>query len=123
MNYLAALLTGLLSLLGYQEPAGTTSITRIIAPGKELLFSKIDIAVDKATLRCLQSGSGQCFYRVFLEHCSPVSPSTPESETQCRQHEMDSFALSVGQRRDVSGLPLDFGHCVAAANAKKCRRG
>lgn len=123
MHYFAALLTGLLSLLGFQEPTGTTSITRIIAPGNELLFSKIDIAVDNATFRCLQSGSGQCFYRVFLEHCSAASPSTPESETQCRQQEVDSFALNVGQRRDVPGLPMDFGHCVTTANAKKCRRG
>lgn len=122
MHYLTALLTCLLSMFGYQEPTGTTSITRIAAPGAESLFSKTSIHEGSATFRCLQSGSGRCFYRVFSERCGPVPGAAESGQVQCRQQEMDSFTLSVGQRRELQGLPLDVSQCVSATATKKCRR-
>jgi hypothetical protein len=122
MHYLTALLTCLLSMFGYQEPTGITSITRITAPGSDALFSKIDIGADSTTFRCLQSGTGRCFYRVFSERCSSANAAALEADTQCQQREVDSFALRVGQRRELQGLPAGFVHCVTTGAGKKCRR-
>lgn len=122
MHYLTALLTSLLALLGYQEPAGFTTITRVSTSGIDTLFSKIDVADGRATFRCLDSGSGRCYYRVFSEHCDADAMPATAAAVQCRQHELGRFDLAVGQLHRVQGLPVDFSHCVMTVATKTCRR-
>ncbi len=122
MRYLTILLTSVLSLFGYQERPGITSVTRVVAPGTtEAVFSRTTYADGVATFQCVDSGSGRCFYRVFAETCQPPATAT-EPALHCSRRELENFALGPGQRRELRGLPADFGHCVVTQAGKQCRR-
>ncbi|WP_372016508.1 hypothetical protein [Pseudoxanthomonas sp. 10H] len=115
MHLLTTLLSCLLALLG-GEVTGTTRITRIAGPGEGAVFSKATVLDGAATFECFGSASGRCHYRLYEERCG-----TPGVTGDCQRRPLDAFALAVGQRHRVEGLPAGFGHCVATADAATCR--
>ncbi len=124
MQLLTTLLSCLLSLFGSLAPASTTSITRIAGSDGDTLFSKTTRVEGVATFECLASASGGCHYRVYEEACAAAPAAAAANATDdadaCRRHTLDMFALEVGKRREVEGLPADFRHCVTLEDAPGC---
>lgn len=119
MQLLTALLSCLLSLFGSLAPASSTSITRIAGSDGDTLFSKTTLVDGVATFECFASASGGCHYRVYEEACA-AAPGAKADADACRRRTLDLFALDVGKRREVEGLPADFRHCVALQEAPGC---
>ena len=112
MQYLTFLLGSLLAMLGYHEPQGQMSIIRV--SGEAAVLSRTTVSADKARFQCLQSESGNCFYRLYREHCR----EQPGGEL-CQRQALGDFSLVVGGVRDVQGLPAGFGQQVRARNAQR----
>ena len=122
MQLLTTLLSCLLSLFGSLAPASSTSITRIAGSDGDTLFSKTTLREGVATFECFASSSGGCHYRVYEEACAAAPTAAPAAgaAAACDRRTLDAFALDVGTRRQVEGLPADFRHCVALADAPGC---
>ncbi len=105
MHYLTLLLGSLLSMLGIHEPAGQTSLTRI--SGEHSLLSRTTVRADLASFQCLQSESGRCFYALYREHCAEGQGSQV-----CHREPLLDFAVTVGNTRQMRGLPDGFGEQV-----------
>jgi hypothetical protein len=119
MRLLTALLSCLLSLFGCDTRPSTTSITRVVDHGADALFSKTTLVDGVATFECFASRSGGCHYRIYEERCDG-SGSAATARAACRRETLDAFALAVGKRRQVEGLPAGFRHCVAEKDAAGC---
>jgi hypothetical protein len=121
MQLLTTLLSCLLSLFGGLAPASTTSITRIAGSEGDALFSKTTLVDGVATFECFASASGGCHYRLYEEACAAATAQARTSAAEaCDRRTLDRFALEVGKRREVEGLPADFRHCVALDAAPGC---
>ncbi|KAF1694955.1 hypothetical protein [Pseudoxanthomonas koreensis] len=124
MQLLTTLLSCLLSLFGSLDPASTASITRVAGRDGDALFSKTTLADGVATFECFASASGGCHYRVYEEACAGVpatmAPPVKSAADACSRRTLDVFALDVGKRREVEGLPAGFRHCVAQDDAATC---
>lgn len=125
MRLLTTMLSCLLSLFGCDTRPSTTSITRIADNGAETLFSKATLVDGVATFECFASASGDCHYRIYEERCMAAAPAVAGHQAQtpdsaCRRETLDVFALAVGKRRQVEGLPAGFGHCVTMQEANGC---
>ncbi len=118
MHYLSLILSSLLSLLGIQEPAGTTSVTRVA--GTEALLSRTLKTAGAATFHCIESASGRCHYRVFDERCQATTAAA--GTLQCERRQLHVFALPAGSRQVLRDLPAGFEHCVDTRAEKQCRR-
>ncbi len=112
MQYLTFLLGSLLAMLGYREPPGQTSIVRV--SGEAAVLSRTTVSGDHARFQCLQSESGNCFYRLYREHCRDEGAGE-----LCQRQALDDFSVVVGSVRDVQGLPAGFGQQVQARNAQR----
>ena len=118
MHLLTTLLSCLLSLFGALAPASTTSITRVAGSDGDALFSKTTLVDGVATFECFASASGGCHYRVYEEACAAAGANA--GGDACERRMLDAFALDVGKRREVEGLPAGFRHCVALEDAQDC---
>lgn len=112
MQYLTFLLGSLLAMLGYREPQGQTSIVRV--SGEQAVLSRTTVSGDHARFQCLQSQSGNCFYRLYREHCRDQAGGE-----LCQRQVLGDFSLVVGGVRDVQGLPHGFGQQVRAHDAQR----
>jgi len=122
MRLLTTLLSCVLSLFGCDTRPSTTSITRVVDSGTETLFSKTTLVDGVATFECFASRSGDCHYRIYEESCdatASAATAAPAADA-CRQQTLDAFALTVGKRRQVEGLPAGFHHCVTEKDATRC---
>ncbi|GAB3509825.1 hypothetical protein MNQ95_08660 [Pseudoxanthomonas daejeonensis] len=124
MRFLTTVLSCLLSLFGCDPRSSTTSITRVADNGAETLFSKTTLVDGVATFECFASASGDCHYRIYEERCATPAPvaqgQAQPADSDCRRETLDVFALAVGKRRQVEGLPAGFHHCVTMQDASGC---
>lgn len=119
MRLLTTLLSCLLSLFGCDTRPSTTSITRVVDQGAETLFSKTTTVDGVATFECFASRSGGCHYRIYEERCEGAAGAANEAGA-CTRKTLDAFALTVGKRRQVEGLPAAFRLCVGEDDASGC---
>jgi len=105
MHYLTMLLGSLLSMLGFSEPPGQTSVTRI--SGEHSLLSRTTVRQGVARFQCLQSESGGCFYQLYREQCG-----TGPGAQVCNREPLTDFVVVVGTTREMTGLPAGFGQQV-----------
>jgi hypothetical protein len=120
MRLLTTLLSCLLSLFGCDPHPGTTSITRVTGNGAETLFSKTTLVDGVVTFECFASASGDCHYRVYEESCDSNAAAASPGADACHRRTLDEFALTVGKRRRIEGLPAGFRHCVDLKDAPGC---
>ncbi|MGB3393300.1 MAG: hypothetical protein WA956_07325 [Stenotrophomonas sp.] len=112
MHYLTVLLGSLLALLGYHEPQGQTSIIRV--SGEAAVLSRTTVSAGKARFQCLQSESGNCFYRLYREDCHVEAAGE-----LCRRQALDDFSVVVGRVHEVQDLPAGFGQQVRARKVQR----
>ena len=105
MHYLTMLLGSLLSMLGFSEPPGQTSVNRI--SGEHSLLSRTTVRQDVARFQCLQSESGRCFYQLYREQCADG-----QRAQVCNREALMDFAVVVGYTREMTGLPDGFAQQV-----------
>ena len=122
MRIITSLMSCLLALAGCNEKPSVTTIHHSSANGVDTLFSKTTLREGVATFECFASSSGGCHYRVYEEACAAAPTAAPAAgaAAACDRRTLDAFALDVGTRRQVEGLPADFRHCVALADAPGC---
>ena len=104
MRNLIAAIYFVLSLFGC-EGGGTTTVTRSIVDGAEVMHSKVRVLADVARFECIASASGECHYTLFPRKCA-------SADGDCAKRPIDRFTLPRGDRREVVGLPT-FDACVA----------
>ena len=119
MKLLTGLLSCLLALFGCDTRPSVTSITRASENGVDVLFSKTTLAEGAATFECFASRSGGCHYRIYEERCEGAAGAANEAGA-CTRKTLDAFALTVGKRRQVEGLPTAFRLCVGEDDASGC---
>ncbi|NIK02574.1 hypothetical protein RZV17_17325 [Xanthomonas cannabis] len=112
MRLIASLVYCLLALAGCHERNGTTSITRAISDGREVIFSKTLVTATETNVHCLASSSGRCHYLIYEEHCPPATVTGNVPAPACVRRTLDSFALTPGQVRAVHGIPAAAHTCV-----------
>lgn len=114
MRNLIAAIYFLLSLFGC-EIGGTTTVTRSIVDGMDIIHSRTRVQAGIARFECIASATGECHYTLFPSKCA-------SADRNCAKRPLDRFTLPRGDRREVVGLPK-FDTCVAqddAALAKDC---
>ncbi|QDI04799.1 hypothetical protein [Xanthomonas cerealis] len=132
MRLLSALWSCLLSFAGCQGHANLDlstgahreTVVHASERGVAAIVSRTSYRGGLATFRCVDSRSGRCHYQVYAACAAPAAPAG--STAACAPHMLQEFDLQVGQRREVGGLPPDFGQCVAAetpAAAQPCMQG
>lgn len=120
MRLLASLVYCLLALAGCHERTGTTSITRAISDGRDVIFSKTLVTATETNVHCLASSSGQCHYLVYEDQCSAAAAGSA-SAPGCARRTLERFALLPGQVRALRGVPAAAHTCVdATAPAADC---
>lgn len=115
MHYLTILISSLLAALGFSEPVGQTSVTRI--SGSDALLSRVTASPHSARFQCVQSDSGSCTYRVFSEHCEGLALAE-----HCERQELLSFSVTAGAIRQLDDLPADFSYRLQTRAQKEHRR-
>lgn len=104
MRNLSAAIYFLLALFGC-ESGGTTTITRSVSNGVDLIHASTRVKAGVARFECLASTSGECHYTLLPPQCA--SSSTP-----CKEAPIDRFSIKTGESREVVGLP-QFSACVS----------
>ncbi|WIH04598.1 hypothetical protein KHF85_17755 [Xanthomonas translucens pv. graminis] len=133
MRLLSALWSCLLSLAGCQghatldlsTDAHRETVVHASERGVSVIFSRTSYRGGLTTFRCVDSRSGRCHYQVYAA-CAALAAPVGTAAAACAPHMLQEFDLQVGQRREVGGLPRDFGQCVAPetpAAAQPCMRG
>ncbi|MEB1529082.1 hypothetical protein [Xanthomonas sp. WHRI 7945] len=135
MRLLSALWSCLLSLAGCQGHANLDlstdahreTVVHTSERGVAVIFSRTTYRGGLATFRCVDSRSGHCHYQVYAACAAPDAAAGSGTATaSCAPRVLQEFDLQVGQRRDVPGLPRDFGQCVAPetpAAGQPCAQG
>jgi hypothetical protein len=133
MRLLSALWSCLLSLAGCQghatldlsTDAHRETVVHASERGVAVIFSRTSYRGGLATFRCMDSRSGRCHYQVYVA-CAAPAAAAGNAAAACAPRMLQEFDLQVGQRREIGGLPRDFGQCVAAetpAAAQPCMQG
>lgn len=112
MRNLIAALYFLLALFGC-EVGGTTTVTRSIVGGIDVIHSKTRVVAGVARFECLASTTGECHYTLFPRKCA-------SADRDCAKRPIDRFTLPKGARREVVGLP-NFDACVAQDDLARTR--
>lgn len=81
--------------------------------GMAVIFSRTTYRGGLATFRCVDSRSGRCHYQVYAACAAPTGAGAGPAAASCAPRMLQEFDLQVGQRRQIGGLPRDFGQCVA----------
>jgi len=120
MRLLSALWSCLLSLAGCQGHANLDlstggsreTVVHASEHGEAVIFSRTTYRGGLATFRCVDSRSGRCHYQVYAACAAPAAggAATPSA---CAPRMLQEFDVQIGQRREIRGLPRDFGQCVA----------
>ena len=103
MRNLIAAIYFLLSLFGCNG-GGTTTITRSVVDGVDVIHSQTRVKAGIARFECIASASGECHYTLFPRRCA-------SGGSDCAAQPIDRFALASGATREVVGLP-GFVACV-----------
>ena len=108
MRNLIAAIYFLLALFGC-EGGGTTTITRSVVDGIDVIHSKTRVVAGLARFECISSATGECHYTLFPRKCA-------SADRDCTKQPIDRFTLPKGARREIVGLPK-FDACVAQDDA------
>jgi hypothetical protein len=103
MRNLSAALYFLLALFGC-ESGGTTTITRSVSNGVDLIHASTRVKAGVARFECLASASGECHYTLLPPQCASNAP--------CSENPIDRFSMKAGESREVVGLP-GFTACIS----------
>jgi len=132
MRLLSALWSCLLGIVGCQghatfdlsTDAHRETVVHSSERGSAVIFSRTSYRGGLATFRCVDSRSGRCHYQVYVACAAPAAAAG--NAAACAPRMLQEFDLQVGQRREIGGLPLDFGQCVApetSAASQPCAQG
>jgi len=102
-----AILVWTLSLFGI-EVGTQVRVDHIRAEGSDVLTSRVVARPAGTRVECVRSASGQCYYTVFPDACTPASAHG----MRCNQP-IGHFALAKGERRQVATL-ANVRVCVRA---------
>ncbi|HEY5970666.1 MAG TPA: hypothetical protein VIT22_01625 [Pseudoxanthomonas sp.] len=111
MRILISLVSFLLTLVGFNPQAGTTTLTFSSVDGVGVNSSKARIADGNARFECLQSASGSCHYVVFTSACAQVDKRANYVDA-CSTRVVETFTLAAGDVRELTGLPVGVKHCL-----------
>jgi hypothetical protein len=104
MRNLFAALYFLLAVFGC-DGGGTTTITRSVSNGVDLLHASTRVKAGVARFECLASASGECHYTLLPPQCA-------SSKAPCKEAPIDRFSMKTGESREVVGLPA-FTACIS----------
>ncbi len=132
MRLLSALWSCLLGIVGCQGHANfdlstdarRETVVHTSERGVAVIFSRTTYRGGLATFRCVDSRSGHCHYQVYAA-CAAAAAGSAASAA-CAPRMLQQFDLQVGQRREIGGLPRDFGQCVVpetSAAPQPCTQG
>jgi hypothetical protein len=102
MRNLIAAVYFLLALFGY-EGGGTTTVTRSVVDGIDMVHATTRVKAGIARFECIASASGECHYTLYPNRCA--------SDAHCADRPIERFTLPAGETREVVGLP-GFNPCV-----------
>lgn len=125
MRILISLISFLLTLVGFNPQAGTTTLTFSSIDGVGINSTKARIADGNARFECLQSASGSCHYVVFTSACERADERADFVDT-CSTRVVETFTLAAGNVRELTGLPAGVKHCLghdAMPVAPDCEKG
>ncbi|MCC4594095.1 hypothetical protein NRY95_19940 [Xanthomonas campestris pv. phormiicola] len=134
MRLLSALWSCLLGIVGCQghatfdlsTNASRETVVHTSERGGAVIFSRTTYRGGLATFRCIDSRSGRCHYQVYAACAAPTAAAGSAAAAACAPRMLQEFDVQVGQRRQLGGLPRDFGQCVAPeapAAPQPCARG
>ncbi len=134
MRLLSALWSCLLGIVGCQghanfdlsTNASRETVVHTSEGGIAVIFSRTTYRGGLATFRCVDSRSGRCHYQVYAACAVPTAAAGSQTAAACAPRRLQEFDVQVGQRREVGGLPRDFGQCVAPETPtapQPCARG
>jgi len=134
MRLLSALWSCLLGIVGCQGHAAfdlstdahRETVVHTSERGAAVIFSRTSYRGGLATFRCVDSRSGRCHYQVYVACAAPTAAAGNAAAARCAPRMLQEFDLQVGQRREIGGLPRDFGQCVApetSAAPQPCAQG
>lgn len=113
MRNLFAAIYFLLALFGC-ESGGTTTITRTVSNGVDLIHASTHVKAGVARFECLASASGECHYTLLPPQCAAT-------DAACKESPIDRFSIKTGESREVVGLPR-FSACISQdGSAGSCR--
>jgi len=125
MRILISLISFLLTLVGFNPQAGTTTLTFSSIDGVGINSTKARIADGDARFECLKSASGSCHYVVFTSACEQADERANSVGT-CSTRVVETFTLAAGDVRELTGLPVGVKHCLdhdAMPVAPDCAKG
>jgi len=126
MRILISLVSFLLTLVGFNPQAGTTTLTFSSVDGVGVNSSKARIADGNARFECLQSASGSCHYVVFLSSCKKSDTRANAAMGACTTTVVQQFTLAAGNVKEFTHLPTGVKHCLsheAMPVAPDCGKG
>ncbi len=126
MRILISLISFLLTLVGFNPQAGTTTLTFSSIDGVGINSSKARIADGDARFECLQSASGSCHYVVFLSNCEKGDTQARTAVGACTTTVVQQFTLAAGNVKEFTRLPVGIKHCLshdAMPVAPDCSQG
>jgi hypothetical protein len=111
MHYLIALIYFVLALTGLDGYGSHTLVTRAVANGADMLYSRTTTIADTADITCVRSASGSCYYRLLVRDCT-TPRSHPAAGSTCSADPPRQFVLAAGASKAIVGLPARFTLCV-----------
>jgi hypothetical protein len=111
MHYLIALIYFVLALTGLDGYGSHTLVTRAVANGADVLYSRTTTIADTADITCVRSASGSCHYRLLVRDCTAPGAHAAAGSS-CRADPPRQFVLASGASKAIIGLPARFTLCV-----------
>jgi hypothetical protein len=104
----------------WDRPRTTTHRSSADASHAEKL--RVKTWTDHARFECLESTTGPCVVTVYTSRCDLDGPA--DLAPACHATRLRDFRLTVGEARDVAGLPADYRWCMrhGATGEAFCRR-
>lgn len=110
MHYLVATLYLLFSVLGWDGFGAHSIATYVTVQGADVLSSETRITPLFAQFSCVDSVSGSCHYRLYLDPCE--ASSRRRSDAPCKPGPPRELLVLRGEHVELDGLPDDFSFCV-----------
>ena len=110
MHYLIALIYFVLALTGLEGYGSHTLVTRAVANGVDVLYSRTTTIADAADITCVRSASGSCHYRLQARDC--IASRSRAVAGPCTADPPRQFVLAAGTSKAIVDLPAVFTLCV-----------
>lgn len=100
MKTVFAIIAWTLSLFGV-EVGSQVRVDHVRSQGTDVLVSRVVARPTGTGFECVRSASGQCYYTVFADACTPA---TGGKNARCDRQPVDHFALANGGHRQFATL-------------------